>query len=261
MPHRVKAGAATAQPDVRDRRRGRELDALPAGGERAEVAEEPFAAAEQDRHHATWISSSSPARGTAARRDAAAQTHVPLAGRRPGALQRGLDPVGHEVERRPPAIGCDGRAWWVSTNTSWWNGGSAPHQPAHPGSFPRAAHRAEHVAAHDRGPDVRRAPVAEAPIDRRGVVGEDPFVQPLTVDAERELVALVGPAPKPSREMLKLCARSSVMQRRPSRSRTHRPPLRGRWLWAGRSRTLAVLGQLTPPPACPGSSRGSALPW
>ena len=29
----------------------------------------------------------------------------------------------------PPAIGTGSRAWWVRTKTSWWNGGSSPHQP------------------------------------------------------------------------------------------------------------------------------------
>ena len=29
----------------------------------------------------------------------------------------------------PPSIGSGSRAWWVSTNTSVWYGGSGPHQP------------------------------------------------------------------------------------------------------------------------------------
>src|SRR3954468_5907376 len=80
-----------------------------------------------------------------------------------------------------PAISIGSCAWWVSTKTGWWYGGSGPHPPlpslspprprARPHTFgapdlpvavaPRAADRPEHVAAHDRRPDVLVAPARE----------------------------------------------------------------------------------------------------
>ena len=44
--------------------------------------------------------------------------------------QRGVEAVGHEVERRPALPSRSARAaWWVSTKTGAWYGGSSPHQP------------------------------------------------------------------------------------------------------------------------------------
>src|SRR4051794_34427932 len=62
----------------------------------------------------------------------------------------------------PPAIGCGSRAWWVSTKTGAWNGGSSPHQPFHGRSHaPRTG--PQHVAPHDergrRGHPVDLGPV------------------------------------------------------------------------------------------------------
>ena len=53
----------------------------------------------------------------------------------------------------PPCILIGARAWWVSTNTAQWYGGSSPHQPFHSSSShgPRI------------GPNMLR-PMIEAPM-------------------------------------------------------------------------------------------------
>ena len=56
----------------------------------------------------------------------------------------------------PPSISSGSRAWWVSTKTLWWNGGSSPHQPrAVRVVLPRAGAAAVHLAAHDPGAGAR----------------------------------------------------------------------------------------------------------
>ena len=104
----------------------------------------------------------------------------------------------------PPSIASGARAWWVSTNTGWWNGGLAPHQPFHgfvasqgPG-WPPNMLRPMIVA-----PDVRerllddgRALVHLAALQALqrapGRQREHPLVQAHAAHAERILHALVG---------------------------------------------------------------------
>jgi hypothetical protein len=81
-------------------------------------------------------------------------SHVAATRRLERALERRLDSVGHEVERRVALHHEGSRAWWVSTKTGVWNGGSSPHQPFHGVVPPRAAVGPEHVAAQDGGADV-----------------------------------------------------------------------------------------------------------
>ena len=70
----------------------------------------------------TWNSSTTPAlRYCCIDVRAAGDLHVPVARGRPGLLERRLDPVGHEVERRPALhLDCGSRGWCVSTYTGTW---------------------------------------------------------------------------------------------------------------------------------------------
>ena len=105
----------------------------------------------------------------------------------------------------PPSIGKGSRAWWVSTNTGAWNGGSSPHQPRALGS-----------CSHGPLPPLYiRRPITTAPValtrsamtsesalrsppscpwvSRQLCGAERPLVQPLAAAAERILEVRVRP--------------------------------------------------------------------
>ena len=139
------------------------------------------------------------------RRDAAADLHVLVAGRRPGLFERGLDPVGDEVKDRA-ALHLDGVARIVGEHEGRGviRGIVAP--PALPLVVgPVAADGAEHVAAQDEGAEaVHRAgrdsrcrclsePPSLPSISWNMPVSDHPRMQFLAALAERIFEALVRP--------------------------------------------------------------------
>ena len=91
---------------MRDRRRHDELDALVAVGDALEVVEEALATAEEDRHDRdVQLVDEAGAQVLLDGRRAAAEPDVVAAGRVDRLLERGLDAVVDEVERRcrPPS--------------------------------------------------------------------------------------------------------------------------------------------------------------
>ena len=256
--------SGTTQADVGDRRPTARTPRTPSPRGRRRGLEQPLAVPEQHRDdgHVELVEQPGP-QVLLHGGGAAAEPDVPAAARRgPGRARPRCRRSRSGTSCRRPS----GRpaGWWVRTKTSWWNGGSSPHQPRH-SSSPRAADRAEHVAAHDRGAD---AVVAARPNRRRStsarVGGEDPLVQLLAADAERVLLALVGSGAVAVEEIEKLCTRSSVMQGGRRRARQLIGP-------GGTGGTLAV-PVAVPYTGSPGAAdpatgvprnllRGSALPW
>src|SRR5438067_2833977 len=119
-------------PDVGDSRRADRFDLLELWRGVAQVVEESCSVPEEDRHYRDHDLVEQAAaqvllrhRGTAAERDAL----VASCGAR--LLERRLDPVRDEGERRPTIHLEGSRRWWVWTKTGWWKGGSSPHQPFH----------------------------------------------------------------------------------------------------------------------------------
>ena len=105
----------------------------------------------------------------------------------------------------PPSISSGSRAWWVSTNTGWPNGGLVAPPAARVGVvLPRPGAAAVHLAAHD--PGAERASVTsaitsestfalaalEAVLLAPGHRAERPLVHLLAADAERVLHRGVG---------------------------------------------------------------------
>ena len=165
---------------------------------------------------ATWIciSSSSPAAQVlldGAR--AAGDDDVLVAGRGARLLERGLDAVGDEVERRPALL--ERLARVVGEHEDGvWNGGSSPHQPfafgssSHGPAPPLNICRPMIVGAGARDlssmTSSRRSPRRRSrPCASRHACGvERPLVQLLAALAERILERLVGPATKPSSDIV-----------------------------------------------------------
>ena len=194
---------------MRDRRRGGELDAPPAVEGRPEVAEQPLAGAEQhgDDRHVELVEQSGPevlaARWRPRRRGGRARSPAEARARSSAASM----PSVTKWKVVPPAIATGSRGWWVSTKTSWWKGGSSPHQPAQ-SDVPQSSRT---------GPNMLR-PMMVAPMPvlarGRGSAGrrpwplrrEDPLVQQLPADPERILLALVRARRRSRRVRGRSCA-------------------------------------------------------
>jgi hypothetical protein len=142
-------------------------------------------------------------------RRAASDADVLPGGRLERPLERSLDPVRDEVERRP-AVHLEGRARVVGQDEDRVVVRRVVAPPAAPVLVaPGPAHRAEHVPAHDhradvlapgRGPlvvEARRAPLAP-PVQLAPAARLDyPGVERLGALPERVLEALVGPGDVP----------------------------------------------------------------
>jgi hypothetical protein len=150
------------------------------------------------------------------RQNSAADLYVEVARGRLGLGERHLDPVGDEMEGRPPSITIGARAWLVRTKVGAWYGGLSPHQPFQSGP-PQSS---------PAGPNILRprmkAPKPSAVGAGEAIVGaavfsdhrskgpgrEEPIHQFLPPFAERMLQALVRPAPKPSMDTPKPATRT-----------------------------------------------------
>jgi hypothetical protein len=140
---------------VRDGRRRDEVDELQPRGSVVEVVEEPLAAAEQHRRdvHLELIDQPGPEVLLRGRR-ATSDDHVLPGGCLHRALERGLDPVRHEMERGP-TLHLERRAGVVGEDEDGVVVRRVLTPPAAPLLVaPRPTHRAEHVPAHDPGADV-----------------------------------------------------------------------------------------------------------
>jgi hypothetical protein len=104
---------------VRDTRRLDSSDLLELDLRSAKVVEEASAAAEQHGNDVELELVEEPRRQVLIDDLSAAPEHdVLAAGGFPRPFERGLDPVGDEVERRAPFISTGSRGWWVRMNTS-----------------------------------------------------------------------------------------------------------------------------------------------
>src|SRR5262249_29771114 len=138
--------------DVRDRWRGDYLDRF--NDRLADVLEQPLACPEDDRNDVEVGLVEHPGgevlpHGTRA----AGDRYVPVVSRRPGLLQRGLDAVGDEHERRA-ALHRQRLARVMGEHEDGRVEGRVLTPPARPRLVPHPVAAAEHLAAHDVGADT-----------------------------------------------------------------------------------------------------------
>src|SRR5579859_5705192 len=169
-----------------------------------ETVEEPLAAAEQDRHdYKVHFVDQAGAEVLLNGGRAAAEPHVPAVRGSVCLLQRGLDAIGYEMERRA-ALHRDRGARIVGEHEDRVMVRRVVSPPALPLVVaPRSADWTEHVAPYDRGADAGVAPCGELVVEPRGAAaraehplegasGERPLVQPRATHAQRVVEILPG---------------------------------------------------------------------
>jgi hypothetical protein len=158
----------------------------------ADPVEQPLAVPEEHRGDVERQLVDDPGRERLAHgRGAARDVDAAIAGGRRGLLEGHVEAVGDEVERRA-ALQLDRVVGVVGHDEDGGVVGRLVAPPAAPVLVPRAADRAEHVAAHDVGAARAHQPALGGEIRLVVDLAEMPRVELHAADAQRVVAALAG---------------------------------------------------------------------